>query len=145
MIHESPATRRRRILVVDDDRPTRLLLRDFLEGEGFEVTQARDGIEGLRSARTAPPDLVVTDLRMPGLDGHGFVARLEACAPGVPVVLMSSEDPSSGRAQRRIPFLRKPLDLDALSGMLARAGLFSESGGATRRSSRAGRLGTSRH
>jgi signal transduction histidine kinase/DNA-binding response OmpR family regulator/anti-sigma regulatory factor (Ser/Thr protein kinase) len=82
---------RPRILVVDDnadmrDYVTRLLL------DRYDVTTADDGLEGLASAQSSPPDLVLTDVMMPGLDGFELLARLRAdpATSQVPVVMLSA-------------------------------------------------------
>jgi two-component system OmpR family response regulator len=79
------------ILVVDDDPHLREVLRYALTREGHEVREAKDGVEALRLAAAEPPDLVVLDIVMPGMDG------LEACRElrkksAVPVVFLSSRD-----------------------------------------------------
>ena len=59
-----------RILVVDDDKAVRLLLRAVLERRGHSVVEAENGDEGLRYYRAAPADLVITDIQMPVMDGY---------------------------------------------------------------------------
>ena len=58
-----------RILVVDDDKAVRLLLRASLERQGYTVVEAENVDEGLRYYRAAPADLVITDIQMPVMDG----------------------------------------------------------------------------
>jgi CheY-like chemotaxis protein len=67
-----------KILVVDDEEPVRDLLRDFLEGEGHTVVMASSGNEALLSAEKESPQLIVLDVRMPGLDGIETCAALRA-------------------------------------------------------------------
>ena len=66
------------ILVVDDEADARELLRFFLAKEGFGVAVAADGGEGLSRAKAIRPDLVVTDLNMPHVDGATLIRRLRA-------------------------------------------------------------------
>jgi two-component system chemotaxis sensor kinase CheA len=87
------------ILVADDSITTRSLLRNLFEGSGFRVRIAADGEEALRLATAESFDLVVSDVRMPRLDGFGLTARLRADArtARVPVVLFSSLDSDEDR------------------------------------------------
>ena len=65
------------ILVVDDDDNMRRLIRTILERRGHEVSEARDGLEGLTRFEEALPDLVVTDMTMPGIGGMALIAELQ--------------------------------------------------------------------
>jgi len=91
--------RRRTVLVADDSITTRSLLRSVLEGGGYRVRTAADGDEALRIARGEPIDLVVSDLRMPRLDGIGLLHRLrgDARTNKLPVVLFSGADNEEDR------------------------------------------------
>lgn len=101
------------ILVADDSITTRSLLRNALEASGFRVRVAADGDEALRLALAEPIDLVVSDVRMPRLDGFGLCARLRADprTAKLPVVLFSSldsdEDKRRGTASGANAFLTK--------------------------------------
>ncbi|MFF8670174.1 SpoIIE family protein phosphatase [Streptomyces sp. NPDC015242] len=81
-----------RVLVADDNADMREYLSRTLTGAGYEVTAVADGVDALHAARRDVPDLVVSDVMMPGLDGLGLVARLRADArtAAVPVVLLSA-------------------------------------------------------
>jgi DNA-binding response OmpR family regulator len=68
---------RRHILVVEDERPTLTLLEKILVGAGYRVTGVLDGIAALKVARADPPDLVLLDLIIPGIDGYGVCALLK--------------------------------------------------------------------
>jgi len=82
-----------KVLVVDDDPVIVRLLRVNFEMEGYEVVTAPDGEEGLASARAERPDVVVSDVMMPRLDGLAFAAalRVDAGLAGVPIVLLSAK------------------------------------------------------
>jgi PAS domain S-box-containing protein len=67
-----------RVLVVDDSAQNRYMLRALLQGHGFEVEEARHGAEALTKARQAPPDIVVSDLLMPVLDGYTLLRQWRA-------------------------------------------------------------------
>ena len=78
-----------RVLVVDDDPTVREVVCRYLEAAGFAVMSADDGQVGLDAALADPPDLVVLDLMLPGLDGLEVFRRLRAAAP-VPVVMLTA-------------------------------------------------------
>lgn len=80
------------ILVVDDTVDTRELLHFYLSGEGFTVIIAADGGEGLYRARADRPDLIVTDINMPNLDGVSMIRQLraEAATARIPVIAMTA-------------------------------------------------------
>ena len=80
---------RERVLVVDDDPPTRMLMRESLTAAGFEVIEARDGDEALAGWRQSSPDLVLLDVVMPGMDGFEVCRRLREMPHGdeVPVLM----------------------------------------------------------
>jgi two-component system response regulator MprA len=80
---------RPRILVVEDDGRLAATLQRVLEAEGHEVELAVDGLEALRLARARPPDLVVLDVMLPGLDGIGVCRRLRATAR-FPILLLTA-------------------------------------------------------
>jgi len=80
---------RTRILVVEDDGRLAATLKRVLEAEGHEVELAADGLGGLRLARERPPDLVVLDVMLPGLDGIGVCRRLRATAH-FPILLLTA-------------------------------------------------------
>ncbi len=114
-----------RVWVVDDDRAVRFVLASALREAGYAVDgyeRAADALSAL-AARGAP-DLVFTDLRMPGEDGLALLARLKAAHPELPVVVMSAyTDVSSTAGAFRggaHEFLSKPFDLDDATTLAAR-------------------------
>jgi len=83
------------ILLVDDNPDDALLIRRLLEGrKAYRVYHAKDGWEGLAMARQKLPDLIVSDLTMPGIDGFGFVEelKLDPRTKDIPVVVVSAKD-----------------------------------------------------
>lgn len=80
----------RRLLVVDDDRTDRTAVRRLLADMELEIVEAEDGEEALSRVEEQAPDIVLTDLRMPGITGLELVERLGEEVPGLPVVLMTS-------------------------------------------------------
>jgi two-component system response regulator MprA len=87
---------RPRILVVDDDPRIASSLRRALLYEGYEVETAADGVEGLARARELPPDLVILDVMMPGLDGIEVCRRLRAEGE-VAILMLTARDATSAR------------------------------------------------
>jgi DNA-binding response OmpR family regulator len=78
------------VLIVDDDRALRKLLRAYLEQESISVVEAGSGEEALVSIAQAPPSLVLLDVRLPGIDGFEVLQRLDARGTSVPVMLVTS-------------------------------------------------------
>jgi len=84
------------ILVVDDDPSVRSVLRRMLTREGHEVIE-EGGAEGaLARLATARPDVIISDMYMPEMDGIEFLIHLEGVAPEVPVIAISGGGPSGG-------------------------------------------------
>jgi len=94
----------RTILVVDDSLTTRTLVKSILEAHGYRVRLALDGVEALSQLRESPPDLVITDVQMPRLDGFGLLEHMkkDARLSRIPVIVVSSlerrEDQERGLA-----------------------------------------------
>jgi DNA-binding response OmpR family regulator len=80
-----------RVLVVEDDEGIREMLRYNLVAAGFSVQEASDGATGLRSARTARPDLILLDLMLPGMSGFDFCRALRKSS-GVPIIMITAKD-----------------------------------------------------
>jgi DNA-binding NtrC family response regulator len=102
-----------RVLIVDDDEALRRLARDVLGGEGYELLDAPDGARALALLQETPVDVVVSDLRMPGLDGLGLLAATRKLAAPPVVVLLTAYGsvPQAVEAMRlgAFDFLEKPL------------------------------------
>ena len=83
-----------RILAIDDSRTMRELLRMTLQRAGFEITTAADGADGMDLLPSARPDVIITDINMPRLDGFGVieaVRRRSDTAATVPILVLSTE------------------------------------------------------
>jgi two-component system, NtrC family, nitrogen regulation response regulator NtrX len=106
------------VLVVDDEPNIRRMLRGFLEGEGFRVTEAADGGAGVERAVTEDPDVVLLDLAMPRVDGLTALQRLVERKPRLPVVMMSGratlQDAVAATRLGAFQFLEKPLSPEAV-------------------------------
>lgn len=81
-----------RIMVVDDDAGIRRALHILLSRAGYQVSQARDGVEALRLWRDTGGDLVITDLHMPEKDGIEMIVELMSHNPGIRIIAMSGGD-----------------------------------------------------
>ena len=118
------AARRSTVLIVDDDPGIRSVLADALSLLGIRALQSSDAGEALRLLIEDPPDLVLTDLMMPGMDGHEFLTLARSHAPGIPLVLVTGHDLSDAHLEAMregiSAFLRKPVGLPDLQNLLAR-------------------------
>ena len=102
-----------KVLHIEDDPANRLLVRKLLTPAGFEVIDAVDGLDGIRKACAHPPDLVLVDIAIPGLDGYEVTLRLrsEASLDGVPIVAITAEgNRDTSLAVGCDGFLQKPID-----------------------------------
>jgi len=111
-----------RILVVDDESIVQKQVRRILEAHGYEVSEASDGRTALGLIEQSPPDLVLLDVTMPGMDGTEVVRELRARGQRVPIVLFSgySDFPLEQRldADAYEGFLAKPFTIDGLVGLI---------------------------
>jgi len=84
----------KRILVVEDDAALREVLQDALEFEGYVVATAGNGVEAMEGILATPPDLVVCDMLLPGMDGSDLAAELQrrGLRPGLPLVFLTGSD-----------------------------------------------------
>jgi CheY-like chemotaxis protein len=113
-----------RILVVDDDDSLRELLRMHLAAAGYEVSTAVDGITAGYQVLKNPPDLILTDINMPHMDGFEFVAALKAdkTLPAIPVIFLTSieDGDSRGKELGAVGYLTKPVRADRLLELVAK-------------------------
>jgi CheY-like chemotaxis protein len=115
---------RRRVLVIDDDAAVRSIIAETLRGEGYRVDEAGSGAEGLERLRAEPPDLILLDVQMPGMNGIGFVDQLhqEAGTTDIPIVILTAtpELPESAQEHGIKAVLTKPFDIGLLTAMVER-------------------------
>jgi CheY-like chemotaxis protein len=120
----------RNILVVDDNESNREILSIFLGSIGYNVIEARNGLEAVRIATSECPDLIIMDISMPVLDGFGAIQLLRQVplVCDVPVIACTAHDTSTHRLQAKAvgfnEFLAKPIDfgqLDFVVGQFLKA------------------------
>ena len=107
-----------RILVVDDDAKITSFLRRGLALEGFDVTVANSGAEGLHIVSEQPPDLLILDIMMPGIDGIEVCRRVRAAGDDVPILMLTAKDTVADRVKGldtgADDYLVKPFALEEL-------------------------------
>ncbi len=97
------------VLIVDDEPDVRRILVDVFRDEGYQAIAAEDGSRALELAAIRRPDIVLSDVAMPRLDGVTLARHLARWKPPIPVVLMSAV---RTRGIGTLPFIAKPFDLD---------------------------------
>jgi len=106
------------ILVVEDEAALAHLLREALARSGYAVTTYADGRAGLRAAQAAPPDLLLVDVMLPGLDGFALVRELRRTQPMLPVLFLTARsapaDVVRGFEAGGNDYLKKPFSLEEL-------------------------------
>ncbi|MCL2067770.1 MAG: sigma-54 dependent transcriptional regulator [Treponema sp.] len=114
-----------RILIADDEKNSREGLASLLEMDGYETVCAADGQEAWQRFCKGDIDLVITDLRMPGIGGEELLRRIIAETPGLPVIILTGhgtiENAVSGMRDGAWDFFTKPVNLDRLSLVVKRA------------------------
>jgi nitrogen regulation protein NR(I) len=123
-----------KILLIEDDRSTASALEKILAADGYAVQVAGRGDEGLELARTQTCDLVITDLKLPGLGGLDLIAQLHTAKPKLPIIMMTAHGTTETAIQAMklgaCDYLVKPFEgdelLDLASSAVARSRLMSE-------------------
>jgi two-component system cell cycle response regulator DivK len=113
------------VLLVEDDRDGRLLFAAWLSAAGFRVEQAHNGLQALERARDLLPDVILTDLNIPGIDGYELTRRLKSDprTSAIPVLAVTgyapfTQDPSRADRAGCDSVLTKPCDQDVLTQTL---------------------------
>ncbi len=121
------------ILVAEDEPLAAMALEDFLSRRGFRVTLAQDGLEAMERHRDDPADAVITDLRMPRMDGRALIRELRAQSATLPLVVMTGflsmdegQDDLTSDRWKPLEILRKPVSpqviVDTLLRLMGRPG-----------------------
>lgn len=120
-----------RILVVDDEAPVRDVLSEYFTTQGYTVDVAPNGTEALAAVKRARPDLVLLDVRMPGIDGVEVLRRIREVEGGITVIMVTAnEDVALARETLKLgafDYVAKPFDFSYLDRAVA-AGLVQASG-----------------
>jgi CheY-like chemotaxis protein len=107
-----------KILVVDDEPEVRLVLTEFLESRGYEVTAASSGAEAISLVDVVKPHVVLLDVTMPEMDGMETLKRLAAANPGLPIIMVTAnadvDVTSRLLAMGAADYIPKPFDLEYL-------------------------------
>ncbi len=125
LVESGPMPSRGRILVVDDEVNARSALSEILREEGYATETAADGFKALGKIEDFGPDVVLTDLKMPGLDGIGLMEKAKDLAPRTTFVVMTAFGTISNAVEAvqkgAYDYLTKPLDFQALVHVVERA------------------------
>ncbi|HZG41172.1 MAG TPA: response regulator [Nodosilinea sp.] len=108
-----------RILVVDDISDNLFLLQTVLEAEGYEVDTAENGSTALTKVENSPPDLILMDVMMPGMNGYQVTQeiRQNKNVPFIPILMVTAHEDANdvqGLAMGANDFIRKPIKIDQL-------------------------------
>ena len=119
MTHSTISHSSKKILVVDDTPDNLMLIQGILQAEGHEIILAKDGKTALALVEESPPQLILLDVMMPGMDGFEVTKRLRSnkTLPFIPILLITAYDQPSavrGLDSGADDFIRKPVDVDEL-------------------------------
>jgi len=107
------------LLVVEDEEIMRITIVDHLRQQGWDVDEAENGIDALNLAKKNRYDLIISDIRMPGLDGENLLSKVKQLAPRTEVILMTahgnSENAVTCLKKGAVDYILKPFDLDDLT------------------------------
>ena len=117
-----------RVLVIEDDSAVRNLVTRMLDRVGHEVVEATEGRQGLELFASAPADLVITDINMPGMDGIEVITAFRRLRAGVPIIAISGGGLmpkelllSNAAALGAVEVVSKPFEISQLVGAVDRA------------------------
>lgn len=116
----------KRILTVDDSASMRMLLKASLSAQGFHIESANDGVHGLERMHEVKPDLLITDINMPKMDGFELIEAVRALPEfrGTPILVLSTEFSEDKKARARTAgatgWITKPFDATKLGAAIRR-------------------------
>ncbi|GAB5462716.1 MULTISPECIES: response regulator [Hoeflea] len=117
---------KKKVLTVDDSRTIRNMLLVTLNNAGFDIVQAEDGVEGLEVLEESNPDVIVTDINMPRLDGFGFIegVRQNDRYRAIPILVLTTESDAEKKNRAReagaTGWIVKPFDPSKLIAAIER-------------------------
>ena len=113
----------KKILVIDDDESTRISISSYLEEIGYEVFDADNGLTALEIVKTKTPDVVISDIKMPGLNGIELAYVIKGLKFNIPVILISCFENSDLMFAESYYFayLSKPIDISELKFNIGKA------------------------
>lgn len=108
----------RKVLIIDDERPIRNSLREILEYEKLKIEEATNAIEALEILEKSDFDLILCDIKMPGMDGIELLTKIQENKPEIPVIMISGhgnvETAVDALKKGAYDFIEKPIDLNRL-------------------------------
>jgi CheY-like chemotaxis protein len=116
-----------RVLIIEDDATLRSNIIDVLDMSGYEVISAPDGAQGVQAAREHQPDVIVCDVRMPGLDGFGVLRTLrqDPATAAIPLIFLTARaelaDRRAGIEAGAAGYITKPFSISELIEAVAKA------------------------
>ena len=107
-----------KVLIVDDERSVVLLLRQMLNERGYDTCEAPNGLAGLKWFQSQFIDLIITDLKMPNMDGMTFLREVKRQEPATPVIILtaygSPESATEAKESGAFTYLSKPFEMEEL-------------------------------
>ena len=114
-----------KILVIDDEKPTLSMFRLFLDAYGYAVYTAENGTEGLAIFQKERPEIVLTDIKMPGIDGLVVLQQIREIEPNTAVIVITGHGDTDLAEQAAnldaVDFINKPIKKEALDAALEKA------------------------
>ena len=114
-----------KILVIDDEKATLSMFRLFLDAYGYTVFTAENGTEGLAIFRKEKPAIVLTDIKMPGIDGLAVLQQIKEIDPNTAVIVITGHGDTALSEQAvaldAVDFINKPIKKEALDAALEKA------------------------
>ncbi|MFC2092015.1 PleD family two-component system response regulator [Elusimicrobiota bacterium] len=111
--------RKKKILIIDDSPTVAITLQMHLEDDGYKIIKASDGLTGLKKIRATMPDLVISDLMLPGIDGYEVCKRTkdDPATCSIPFIFLTGKEycaHSHNGTKRAEYYITKPYDIDSL-------------------------------
>lgn len=116
MSDQGVLTVKEKVLIVDDQFGIRILLSEVLQKEGYQTFQAANGVQALEITRKDPPDLVLLDMKIPGMDGIEILKRMKKIDPDIRVIIMTAygelDTIQESKDLGALAHFAKPFDID---------------------------------